>query len=179
MRSATLATGCARSSSATTGRRTNPSGRFIEAQDLDQGRIGAPPVGRSASGDRPAPFERTRIENNTYGFFAVGTGSTGLIVGQIRDSVVSDNTFDGIFALTSAGHSTTSITVERSSSILNGGNGILAQGSPAYVLLADSTVISNGTGLNAVSGGNIFSYQDNELSGNVVDGAPTATLTVK
>jgi hypothetical protein len=39
--------------------------------------------------------------------------------------------------------------------------------------------MSNVTGLSVASGGNIFSYQDNQLTGNVSDGAATAVLTVK
>jgi hypothetical protein len=131
------------------------------------------------TGSARVAIERTRIQNNTYGFFANGTGSTGVIAAQIRDSVASDNAQNGISAFTSAGASTTSITFERSSSLLNGASGILSQGSAAFVLLADSTVMSNVTGLSSVSGGSIFTYQDNQLTGNVTDGAPTAALTVK
>jgi hypothetical protein len=123
--------------------------------------------------------ERTRVENNTYGIFANGIGATGTIAMQIHNSVAAGNVNDGISAFTASGASTTSITVERSSSLLNGGTGILAQGSPAFVLLADSTVMSNGIGLQSVSGGNIFTYQDNQLTGNVTDGAPTNALALK
>jgi hypothetical protein len=133
----------------------------------------------TGTGSARVVIERTRVENNTYGIFANGAGSTGLIAVQIRDSGVSGNAFNGISAYTATGQSVTSITVERSSSTLNGGDGILAQGSVGYVTLAASTVVSNVTGLHTVSGGNIFSYQDNHLSGNVTDGTPTATVVVK
>jgi hypothetical protein len=36
-----------------------------------------------------------------------------------------------------------------------------------------------GAGLNAAGGGNIFTYQNNQAAGNVIDGAPTGLLTVK
>jgi hypothetical protein len=139
------------------------------------GGIAIQPVG---SGSARVVIERTRIENNTYGIFAVGNGSSGVIIVHIRDSVVANNVFDGIGAYASAGHSTVSMTVDHSSSLLNGGNGILAQGSPAFVFLANSTVMSNVTGLKS-SGGTIVSYQNNQLTGNVTDGAPTAMLSVK
>jgi hypothetical protein len=135
-------------------------------------------IAPAGSGSARVVIERTRVEGNTYGIFAVGTGSTGVIIVHVRDSVVANNVFDGIGAYTSAGHSTVSMTVDRSSSLLNGGNGILAQGSPAFVFLANSTVMSNVTGLNA-SGGTIVSYQNNQLTGNVTDGAPNAVLSVK
>jgi hypothetical protein len=139
------------------------------------GGIGIAPAG---SGSARVVIERSRIEGNTYGIYAVGTGSTGVIIVHVKDSIVTNNVFDGIGAYTSAGHSTVSMTVDRSSSLLNGGNGILAQGPAAFVFLANSTVMSNVTGLKA-SGGTIVSYQDNHLTGNVSDGAPTAMLSVK
>jgi hypothetical protein len=133
----------------------------------------------SGSGSARVLIERTRVENNTYGIFANGMGSTGLISVQVRDSVVSNSVASGISAFTSAGHSVASVVVDHSSSLLSGANGILAQGANAFVFLSESTVMSNVTGLNAVSGGAIFSYQNNRLTGNVSDGAPTAVLTVK
>jgi hypothetical protein len=142
----------------------------------DGGGIVIQPAG---TGQARVFIERTKVENNTYGIFANGTGSTSVVAVQIRDSVAGESAFDGIAAYTASGAATTSVTLERSASLLNGGSGILAQGSPAFVLLADSTVMSNGTGLNAVASGNILSYQDNQLSGNVTDGAPTGVLAVK
>jgi hypothetical protein len=60
--------------------------------------------------------------------------------------------------------------------MLNGANGVLSQGGNAFVFLKESTVMSNVTGLSTVSGGSILSYQNNGLTGNVTDGAPTAKL---
>jgi hypothetical protein len=133
----------------------------------------------AGSGSARVSIERTKVEGNTYGIFANGTGSTGQTIVHIKDSVVSNNVFNGISAYTAAGQSTVSITVDHSSSLLNGADGILAQGTPAYVLLGNSTVLSNITGLHSISGGNILSYQNNALTGNATDGATTAMLTVK
>jgi hypothetical protein len=134
------------------------------------------PVG---SGSAHVELTRVVIERNTYGFFANGLSSTGLIAAQIRDSVIGSNTFNGISAFTNAGAATTSITLDRSSSTLNGGSGVLSQSSRALVFLGNSTVMGNATGLSAVSGGQILSYQNNQLTGNVSDGAPTAVLTMR
>jgi hypothetical protein len=54
-----------------------------------------------------------------------------------------------------------------------------ALGPGAFVTLTDSTVLSNVLGLQAVSGGTIFSYQNNRLTGNVTDGAPSAVLALR
>jgi hypothetical protein len=133
----------------------------------------------SGSGSARVVIERTRLENNTYGIFANGANSTGVISVQVRDSLVSNNAQSGISSFTSSGHAITSIVVDHSSSLLNGASGILSQGGNAFVFLTESTVMSNVTGLNPVSGGAIYSYQNNRLTGNVTDGAPTGLLIVK
>src|SRR5262249_34261196 len=98
----------------------------------------------TGSGSARVMIERSHIETNTYGIFANGTGSTGVIAVHVRDSVIANNAINGISAFTQAGKSTTSIVVDHSSSNLNGGSGILAQGVGGYITLKDSTVISNG-----------------------------------
>jgi hypothetical protein len=137
------------------------------------GGIVVQPTGSSSA---HVELNRVVMERNKYGFFANGNNSTGVIAVQIRDSVVTGSTFNGISAFTSS--AATAITVDHSSSNLNGGVGILAQGSAAFVFLKDATVMSNQTGLSA-SGGSIISYQNNSLMGNVNDGAPTRTLALQ
>jgi hypothetical protein len=105
----------------------------------------------SGSGSAKVVIERTTIENNTYGFFANGTGSTGNIIVHLKDSVVSNSAFGGVSAYTLAGQSVVSLTMDRSSSLLNGADGILSQSPNAYVLLAGSTVLSNVTGLHSAN----------------------------
>jgi hypothetical protein len=126
-----------------------------------------------------AMLERVQVIDNTYGIFANGTLFPASIAVQVRDSVAAGNNIDGISAYTSASGAVTSVTVEGSASVLNGGNGILSQGAKGFVLLANSTVTSNGVGLSAPASGNIFTYGNNQLKGNVTAGAPTATLNAK
>jgi hypothetical protein len=133
----------------------------------------------AGSGTARVVLTRIQVENNTHGILADGTGSTGSIVVQVRDSVSAGNDGNGIAAVTKAGNAATGIVVHRSSSIGNAGSGILAQGSGALVHLGSSTVVGNGAGLNAASGGQIFSYQNNETTGNAIDGAPTGVLALK
>src|SRR5262249_51880105 len=82
---------------------------------------------------------RTRVENNTYGIFANGTDSSGVISLHIKDSTVVNSRFDGISAFTAAGHATTSVVVDHSSAVLNNNNGILSEGAPGFVILDNST----------------------------------------
>jgi hypothetical protein len=123
-------------------------------------------------------LDRVQVDNNTYGIFVNGTFPQGPITVQVRDSTSIGNKFDGISAFSAPNGAPTQVNVEHSASLLNGGNGIAAQGK-GFVLLADSTVSSNGVGLSTVNGGTIYSYQNNQLKGNVTDVAPTAALSVK
>jgi hypothetical protein len=132
-------------------------------------------------GSARAVLSGLRLENNAVGIqvqSVAGSGG-GLAAVQVRDSVAADNS-TGVLAVTGGpGAATLSVTVDRSSSLLNASNGVHAQGPSSFVLVGRSTVISNGTGLKADGGGQIFSYQNNHGTGNVTDGAPTAFLTVK
>ena len=111
--------------------------------------------------------------SNTYGIFANGMGSTGTILLHIKDSTVANSAVHGISAFTAG--STTAIVIDHSSSLINGGSGILSQGSGGLVFLTDTTVMSNVTGLSAAGGGTIFSYGNNRLTGNVSDGVTPVT----
>jgi hypothetical protein len=136
----------------------------------DGGGIVVQPTG---TGSARVAIERTRVENNTYGIFANATGGEGTTAMQIRDSVAAASTFDGISAFTAPGGGTASVTVQRTSSLLNGRSGIVAQGETAFVLLADATVSGNATGLSAL-GGNIISFGTNAVNGNTTDTPATA-----
>jgi hypothetical protein len=84
---------------------------------------------------------------------------------------------NGIAAMSASGAAAAGIVVHRTSVLGNAGSGILAQGAGALVHLGNSSVVGNGAG--PASGGQIFSYQNNEASGNTIDGASTGMLTPK
>jgi len=70
------------------------------------------------------------------------------------------------------------VVVDHTSSKSNAGYGILADGASSLVHLGNSTVVGNGAGLGAISGGQIFSYGNNQTKGNGIDGLPTGVLTL-
>jgi hypothetical protein len=135
-------------------------------------------IAPAPSGAARVVVDRTRVENNTNGILAGGTAATGAIVVQVRDSVAANNDFNGISAL-AGGSAPISVVVERSAATLNGNAGIFAQGAPAVVRLGQSSVSVNAIGFDAILGGHILSYQDNELTANVADGATAGALTPK
>jgi hypothetical protein len=104
----------------------------------------------------------------------------GTVIGQVRNSVFNGNG-NGLRIFGAPGN-VASITFDRSAATLNvggGAAGIFVSGASAFAILGRSAVVSNQTGLSPVSGGSILSYQNNHLTGNVTDGAPTALLTMK
>lgn len=121
------------------------------------------------SGPVNVSLNRVAAKNNTYGIFANGTNTTGTISLRVRDSIAAGNVQAGMSAFTSDGHAAIGLVVDHSSSIDNN-TGVLAQGSAAFVTLTHATVMSNQTGL-ANFGGNIWSYQNNQMTGNVNEGA--------
>jgi len=130
----------------------------------------------NGSGSALVALNRVTVNRNSDGIVANGLNTTGAIVMEVRDSSVARNTGTGIFALTDA--SRAGIVIDRSTSTLNGG-GISVSGANALVHLGNSAVRGNNVGLSAVGGGQILSYQNNQLDGNGVEGAPTGVLTLK
>ena len=64
--------------------------------------------------------------------------------------------------------------IDHTSSVGNAGNGILADGPRATILLNDNTITRNGTGISAINSGQLISYGNNKNNNNVgPEGAPT------
>jgi hypothetical protein len=59
----------------------------------------------------------------------------------------------------------------------NNASGVSANGAAATVRITNVTVVNNATGLNAVNGATIASFQNNRIAGNTSNGAPTQVLT--
>jgi len=128
-----------------------------------------------ASGSANVALDRIQLENNVVGLrvesgFNLANG--GHVV--LRDSVVSGNASDGIAAHTGSGHGPAFLFVQRSSSVNNGGNGIVADGPGATVLLSDSTLGRNAAGVATLNGGQLISYGNNRNNNNIgPEGTPT------
>jgi len=127
----------------------------------------------TGSGSARVSIERTIIAKNTHGIVADGTGTTGFVIVQVNDSRIAANAGNGIW-VKGAG-----VVIDHTTSKNNAGYGILSDGSGSLVHLGASTVAGNGGGLGSPGGGQIFSYQNNQLKGNGIDGAPTGVLSLQ
>jgi len=124
-------------------------------------------------------LDHVHLENNVDGVIIDGSVTTGAgshVV--VRDSVISGNAANGIHALTIAGRSPAFAMVERSSMVNNGQSGIRADGPGATVLLKESTITRNGTGVSTVNSGQLISYGTNTNNNNLgAEGTATGFLS--
>jgi hypothetical protein len=145
-------------------------------------------------------LDRVRVENNSGGGIEVG----GPAHVTVRDSVSAHNTSSNFSAnAPSSGGINTYLTIENSAAvgsmfgIAAGAGGVtgssyvsvvdsvvayntsygLAASTNGVIVVANSTVTQNATGLLAGSGGIIRSYSNNRVFNNTVNGTPTNTLT--
>jgi len=148
---------------------------YNNGQGANSGGILVQPTTGSAN----VALDRVQLENNVFGLKVDGSiaNAKGSRV-IVRDSVFSGNAGDGLVALGAANAQGALVFVIDSAFVGNTGNGILANGAHGTVLLTDSVVTRNGAGINAVNSGQIISYQNNKIDGNVgSDGNPTSTRT--
>jgi len=122
-----------------------------------------------------ALLDRVRLENNVIGLLVNGilnTGGGSRVL--VRDSVVSGNAGNGVFAASQPGSAPALVVVEHSSAVSNAGTGLIANGQHAIIFLNDNTITQNGTGMSVVNSGQIISFGNNKNFNNLgPEGAPT------
>jgi hypothetical protein len=99
--------------------------------------------------------------------------------GSLRDSVVRGGNI-GIGVTGLAGHAADAL-VERCELSYNA-TGLIANnsgGAGATARVSDTVITGNGTGILAVSGGQIISFRTNMLAGNTTDGATPFSISLK
>jgi len=132
-------------------------------------------IAPTGTGSADVVLDRVHVEDNVGGLKVdgtLGTGNGARVV--LRDSVISGNIGDGILAISAPGKAPALVYVDQSSSVGNTGNGIRADGARAVVLVNDSTITRNGTGVSTANGGQLISYGNNRNNNNI---GPEGTAT--
>jgi hypothetical protein len=126
-------------------------------------------------------LERVQVEGNVLGLKVDGTNSTGTSGNSlvVRDSVVSGNSQTGISVTVPPGGQGSNIFVDHTAVLANGTIGILASGAATAILVSNSTITLNGTGIATQAGGSVFSYKNNNLNNNGTDGTFTPPALVQ
>jgi hypothetical protein len=128
---------------------------------------------------------RSDITNGRYGIVADGSATTGKISGLVRDSNVSGNSQSGILTNNVAAQAiNVTIMVDGTSVIGNGlgnaGSGLRAFGPSSGMLVSNSSIFANQSGVVTSGGAVIVSYGNNRLNGNSgADGAFSSTILLK
>jgi hypothetical protein len=121
-------------------------------------------IAPSSTGAVTAAIDHTSFDRDGGEALDVaGVGSTGAINVSVTDSVVS-NSFLGVIAGSSAGHSVTNLTLTHVLAV--GNQSAVATQANTNVWLAQSTITGNATGYSATAGGIINSFGDNYIANN-------------
>jgi hypothetical protein len=126
-----------------------------------------------------ANVSRSQFSNASFGILAVGSTTTGSIFIALKDTNITNSGQTGI--RTSNGTAAFS-TISLDGVVVAGSQtfGITASGALAGILVNNSNINNNGGGVNASSGGVIYSYGNNRLNGNSGnDGTFTGTLPLR
>ena len=100
-----------------------------------------------------------------------GQSSTGPTTVSVENSVSSGNAKAGFTGSSTNGPVT--LVLDRVVANNNGTNGVQAVNPGATVLIGNSTITGNSTGVSTTNSGVVQSYKNNQINGNLVsDGTP-------
>jgi hypothetical protein len=125
------------------------------------------------TGTASVVITNSRVDANTSGVRADATAvSSGTVRATVEGSSISGNANDGATAIANSGTASV-LLIDRSVVAGNTLSGVVANG--ATVLLGNSPVTANGTGLSTSNGGTLFSYRTNNINGNTNDNVAAST----
>lgn len=133
---------------------------------------GAIQISPASGGTAQALIDNVTGSRNVFGVAVDGTGSTGGMNVTIRNSIFTHSRVDGVIATTPPGGAPIGVLVERSA-LHHNINGARAFGSGVTIRLLYSSIVGNGLGVGAGSGGVVQSYGNNAINANGTDGTPT------
>jgi hypothetical protein len=110
--------------------------------------------------------ENSHIHTNVNGIVGNGAGSAADMT--VRNSVIDQNTGDGIAVTTTGPHSGATIN---NVMLAYNAAGLGLNGAASIATVGNSTITLNGTGV-AAGTGTVQSFKNNQVSGNGVDGTP-------
>ena len=122
-------------------------------------------------------LDRVHLDNNVVGLFVNNQATVNTLQVVLRDSIVSGNDGDGIHVQSVAGRPAL-LVVEHTAVVNNAGTGLVSDGPHAIILLGGNSIKRNGTGINAINGGQLISYGNNRNNNNFgAEGVATSTFT--
>jgi hypothetical protein len=141
--------------------------------------------GFTAAGINVAPSAGSRVfvskstlTNNLNGIFADGSGaSSGTVINvAVTETKAANNSANGFVSFSTAGHAAVATVLDHFEAVNNSGLGIQANGPGVGILIGNSTVTGNGTGVSPVNGAIIGSYKNNSINANGTNGTPLTAV---
>lgn len=130
-------------------------------------------IAPSGTGGARVTITNSNFSNNIIGVRASTAATTGLIYLTVTDTTAAGSSSHGFVAEGTSGP--IRMMLNRAASVNNLGDGVRSVGGNAIVRVGSSVVTgNNGTGLIAASGGQLQSYENNQVNSNTVDGTATA-----
>ncbi len=126
-----------------------------------------------ATGRALAIVENVQVQGNVFGIMANSSSSTAItaVRASVRNTTISHNTSDALTAVTPVGAPDINMFVD-GVGILGNVGGIVANG-VNLIMVNNSTIEFNGTGVSTINGGTIKSFGNNNLEINSVPGTFT------
>lgn len=130
----------------------------------------------TGTGSARVTITNSSLAKNYIGIRADATNTSGFIYLTATGTTVTNSASHGFYAVGVLGNSRMMLSDVVASHNL--GDGVRAEGAKGMVRIGGSVVATNLNGLTSVSGGQMYSYGNNQVNGNNVDGTPTL-LTFK
>ncbi|CAM5620687.1 hypothetical protein MAUB1S_10573 [Mycolicibacterium aubagnense] len=119
-------------------------------------------------------IDNVKLLNNSQGLRVDGTTGTGARRVEVVRSAISGSTFQGVVGITN----TTVVNVMLNNNVVSnsGSIGVQSNGAQSTIMIGNNVIGGNDTGINAASGGQLLSYQTNNINLNITaNGTPTGT----
>ena len=121
-----------------------------------------------------ALFDGVLMQEGLYGIRADDSAGSGLIRVDVRNSIAKGNTNNGFLAV-GTGTAAVHFMLDRSTAENNATYGAVATGSNAFMIVTNSTLMGNGTGLAQLSSATVASLGNNTINFNTTNISGTIT----
>lgn len=138
------------------------------------GSIGGAILIRPTAGGMASAFiDRARLEDNARGIVVDGTGGTGAMNVVVSNSLTVGAPGPGVLATTAS--TVIRMTVDAVMSARNL-QGVSVIGAGATVIVGNSSIVNNGTGVVVTGGGTLQSFKNNHIANNTTNGTPITVV---
>lgn len=131
----------------------------------------------TASGAIKAALRNVRVSNNSGNGIEIGTPGLTSVTLTVANSIISNNG-GRIIANTGGAGSPARVMIVDSTIASNTNAGLSSSGGGAVVRISNVAITGNATGVNTASGASTNSYGNNHIDGNTADVAGTAIAII-